>query len=169
MKVGTNDLFTQPWNSVAGSNWVWDVGVIRATTQGTSNTVGGGGLMADPYTGLAYPQRIDSAEITYKEGLPIRQSLDWVKVTTEPQIDVPPDTWVDWDAANQKWITAAEKFPDGTTANVKSVVTYPADLFDTIKWHDGSPISVGDFVMTYDRKPSILASQIARSMTNPWR
>jgi peptide/nickel transport system substrate-binding protein len=26
-------------------------------------------------------------------------------------------------------------------------VTYPADLFDTIKWHDGSPLSVGDFVM----------------------
>ena len=41
-----------------------------------------------------------------------------------------------------------EKFPEGTTANVKSVVTYPADLFDTVKWHDGSPISVGDFVMT---------------------
>ncbi len=24
----------------------------------------------------------------------------------------------------------------------------PADLFDTVKWHDGSPISVGDFVMS---------------------
>ena len=57
MKVGTNDLFTQPWNSVAGSNWLWDTNVMRATTQGTSNTVGGGGLMADPYTGLAYPQQ----------------------------------------------------------------------------------------------------------------
>jgi peptide/nickel transport system substrate-binding protein len=148
MKIGTNDLFTQPWNSVAGSNWVWDVGAIRATTQGTSNTVGGGGLMADPYTGLAYPQRIASAELTYKEGLPIHSTLDWVKVTSAPQIDVPPDAWVDWDAKNQKWITAAEKFPDGTTANVKSVVTYPADLFDKIKWHDGSPISVGDFVMS---------------------
>jgi hypothetical protein len=27
--------------------------------------------MADPFTGLAYPQRIESAELTYKEGLPI--------------------------------------------------------------------------------------------------
>ena len=33
MKIGTNDLFTQPWNTVAGSNWVWDVGVMRATTK----------------------------------------------------------------------------------------------------------------------------------------
>jgi peptide/nickel transport system substrate-binding protein len=147
MKIGTNDLFTEPWNTVAGSNWLWDSAVMRSTTQGTSSTVGGGGLMADPYTGLAYPQRIESAELTYKEGLPIVQNLDWVKVTTAPQIDVPADAWVDWDAKNQKWITAQEKYPDGTTANVKSVVTYPADLFDTVKWHDGSPLSVGDFVM----------------------
>ena len=27
--------------------------------------------MADPFTGLAYPERIESAELTYKEGLPI--------------------------------------------------------------------------------------------------
>ncbi|HLO17826.1 MAG TPA: ABC transporter substrate-binding protein, partial [Anaerolineales bacterium] len=98
MKVGTNDLFTQPWNTVAGSNWLWDSAIMRATTQGTSNTIGAGGLMADPYTGLAYPQRIDSAELTYKEGLPIHQTLDWLTVQTAPQIDVPPDAWVDWDA-----------------------------------------------------------------------
>jgi len=147
MKVGTNDLFTQPWNTVGGSNWVWDAAVMRATTMGTSNINGGGGLMADPYTGLAYPQRIESAELTYKEGLPINQNLDWLTVKTAPQVDVPEDAWVDWDAKEQRFITAAEKFPDGLTANVKSVVVYPADLFETVKWHDGSPISVGDFVM----------------------
>lgn len=36
---------------------------------------------------------------------------------------------------------------DYTTAKVKSVVTYPSDLFTTVKWHDGSPISVADFIM----------------------
>ncbi len=81
--------------------------------------------MADPFTGLAYPQRIESAELTYKEGLPIQQTLDWLTVTTAPQIDVPEDAWVDWDATEQRFITAAEKFPEGTTANVKSVVIYP--------------------------------------------
>ena len=148
MKIGTNDLYTQPWNTVGGSNWVWDAHVMRMTTMGTSNINGGGGLMADPYTGLAYPQRIASAELTYKEGLPISQNLDWLTVNTAPQVDVPPDAWVDWDATEQRWITAAEKFPDGLTANVKSVVVYPDDLFETVKWHDGSPISVGDFVMS---------------------
>ncbi len=149
MKIGTNDLFSQAWNTVAGSNYIWDSGVMRATTQGTSNQIGGGGLMADPYTGLAYPQRIESAELTYKEGLPIHQSLDWLKVSIAPQIDVPSDAWVDWDAKAQKFITVGDKYPDGLTANVKSVVIYPADLFQTVKWHDGSPLSVGDFVMAF--------------------
>jgi peptide/nickel transport system substrate-binding protein len=148
MKVGTNDLFTQPWNTMGGSNWVWDSNIMRSTTMGTSNAGGGGGLMADPYTGLAWPQRIASAELTYKEGLSINQNLDWLTVNSAPQIDVPEDAWVDWNAAEQRWITAAEKFPDGLTANVKSVVVYPDDLFETVKWHDGSPISVGDFVMS---------------------
>ncbi|MBI5962825.1 MAG: ABC transporter substrate-binding protein [Chloroflexi bacterium] len=148
MKVGTNDLFTQPWNTIGGSNWIWDANVHRATSMGASSVTGGGGLMADPYTGLAYPQRIASAELTYKEGLPINQNLNWLTVTTAPQVDVPEDAWVDWDAKEQRFITAAEKFPDGLTSNIKSVVTYPVDLFDTVKWHDGSPISVGDFVMS---------------------
>ena len=69
-------------------------------------------------------------------------------VNVAPQIDVPEDAWVDWDATEQRFITAAEKFPDGLTANVKSVVVYPSDLYETVKWHDGSPISAGDFVMS---------------------
>ncbi|NJN79159.1 MAG: hypothetical protein HC797_01045 [Anaerolineales bacterium] len=147
MRIGTNDLFTEPWNSVAGSNWIWDGHVIRMTTHGSSNVTGAGGMMADPYTGLAYPQRIASAELTHVEGLPIRQNLDWLTVQTTSQIDVPADTWVDWDAAEQRFITAGEKFPEGLTANVKSLVVYPDDLFETVKWHDGSPLSAGDFVM----------------------
>ncbi len=147
LRIGTNDLFTEPWNPIAGSNWIWDAHVMRATTMGTSNIGGGGGLMADPYTGLAYPQRIASAELVYKEGLPINQNLDWLSVSAVPQVDVPEDAWIDWDATEQRFITVGEKYPDGLTANVKSVVVYPDDLFETVKWHDGSPISVGDFVM----------------------
>jgi len=146
MKVGTNDLFTEPWNTIAGDNWIWDTGVQRATTMG-SDIISSGGVMADPYTGLAWPQRIATAEVTVQTGLPVSQSLGWTKLSTADKIDVPADTWVDWDAKNQKFITAAEKFPNGTTAKVKSVVTYPADLFTTVKWHDGSPLSVADFIM----------------------
>lgn len=155
MKVGTVDLFTEPWNTISGSNWVWDSNIMRATSTGVANVTGSGGLMGDPYTGLAWPQRIESAELTVKTGLPVTQNLKWFTMKTANSIEVPGDTWVDWDAKTQKFITAAEKYPDGTTANVKSVVTFPADLYTTVKWHDGSPISAADFVMamieTFDR------------------
>ena len=141
MKVGTNDLFTQPWNTIGGSNWVWDSAVMRSTAQY--------GAMPDPYTGLSWPQRIASAEVVATTGLPIATNLDWVKLSTSDKIDVPADAFIDWDAKAQKFITVGEKFPDGTTSKIKSVVTYPADLFTTIKWHDGSPLSVADFVIPY--------------------
>jgi peptide/nickel transport system substrate-binding protein len=146
MKIGTNDLFTEPWNTVGGSNWIWDTGVMRATQMGSEYNTSGG-IMGDPYTGLAWPQRIATAEVTAQTGLPVQETLGWVKLSTADKIDVPPDAWVDWDAKTQKFITAAEKFPQGTTAKVKSVVTYPPDLFTTVKWHDGSPLSVADFIM----------------------
>lgn len=149
MRVGTNDLFTQPWNSIAGSNWVWDSNIQRATSMGAAGVTGSQGLMGDPYTGLAWPQRIESASLEYKAGLPITQNLDWLTVTEVDEIPVPADAWVDWDAATQTFIPASEKFPDGTTAKTKSTVVYPADLFETVKWHDGSPVSVADFVMAF--------------------
>jgi len=149
MRVGTNDLFTQPWNSIAGSNWVWDSNIQRATSMGAAGISGSQGLMGDPYTGLAWPQRIDSASLEYQTGLPITQSLDWLTVTEVDEIPVPADAWVDWDATTQTFVTAGEKFPEGTTTKTKSTVVYPADLFETVKWHDGSPVSVADFVMAF--------------------
>lgn len=148
LRIGTADLFTEPWNTIAGSNWVWDSNVMRATTQGTSLIVGGGGLMGDPFTGLAWPHRIESAQLAYRQGLPITQNLDWLSVEVVEQVDVPADAWVDWDATSQTFITAEQKFPEGVTANTRSIATYPADLYETVKWHDGSPISAGDFVMS---------------------
>ena len=150
MNVGTNDLFTQPWNTIAGSNWVWDSNVMRATSMGAAGIGGSQGLMGDPYTGLAWPHRIESASLEYQTGLPItNNNLGWLDVQEVDEIPVPADAWVDWDATSQTFITAGEKFPDGSTAKTKSVVVYPADLYETVKWHDGSPISAADFVMAF--------------------
>ncbi|MDM8002413.1 MAG: ABC transporter substrate-binding protein, partial [Bacteroidota bacterium] len=147
LKMGNSDLFTDPWNPVAGSNWAWDQGVIKATSSGDQ--------LYDPYTGLLMALRADHATLTVKEGLPVFSNLDWVTLETAPEIKVPGDTWVDWDAKAQKWITADEKYPDGITALRKSVEVFPADLWTTVKWHDGSPISMGDIMMsliyTFDR------------------
>ncbi|HEY3473641.1 MAG TPA: ABC transporter substrate-binding protein [Anaerolineales bacterium] len=139
LNFGQPDNLVDPWNPIAGSNWSYDGAVQRATQSQ--------GVVFDPHTGLTWPQRIESAEVTVQEGLPVAQTLDWLTLNFESEIAVPEDAWVDWDAENQVFITAAEKFPDGTTAQTRSVVTYPADLYETVKWHDGSSFSVADAVM----------------------
>lgn len=101
LKWGAPDLFVDPWNPIAGSNWAFDQSIGRATW--------GEAYMYDPHTGLIWPQRFDRAEITAEEGLPIGKTLDWVDLSFEPEIVVPDDAIADWDAVNQKFITSAEK------------------------------------------------------------
>ena len=140
VKVGsTETMFTDPWNPVNGSNWVTSAYIQNATDSR--------GTMPDPYTGLAWPLRAEKADLVVQSGIPVQTNLDWVNLSTEDTITVPGDAWVDWDPVNQKWITAAEKYPDGLTAKSKSTIYYPSDMFDTVKWHDGSNLSVADFVM----------------------
>ncbi len=133
------DVLALPWNPISGSEEPYDRAAILATQDY--------GLMPDPYTGLAWPQRIESAELVIKTGLPVFSTLDWVTVSFQDRIDVPEDAWVDWDASKGYFTTAGEKFPEGLTANFKSVVTYPASLWTSVTWDDGSPLSIADFVM----------------------
>lgn len=139
MTIAMQNLIVEPWNPIAGSNWVFDSMPQRGTAES--------GVVLDPYTGLAYPRRIERAELYIQSGLPVGKTLDWIDLHFVDEIAVPADAWIDWDPAAQRFITVGEKYPEGLTALRKSVVYYPADLFDTVKWHDGSPISVGDFVL----------------------
>ncbi len=139
MRLAQPGVLVDPWNPVAGSNWIYDATPMRATQDQ--------GLMADPYTGLYWPLRIEKADVLVNSGLPVTKSLDWLTLTTNDNIEVPSDAWVDWDAKTQKFITAGEKYTSTQTAKSAVTVTYPKDLFTTVTWHDGSPISVGDFVM----------------------
>jgi hypothetical protein len=215
---GQPDLFVDPWNPIAGSNWAFDQAVGRATWAEA--------YMIDPHTGLLHPQRFDRAEVTALTGLPIGKTLDWVTLDFADEIVVPEDAIMDWDAANQAFITAAEKLvldadaaaaavdaantavvdaqaaldeaqtaldelaDDATeeeqtaaetavtdaeaaladaeaavpvaeeaaaaaaektqfTAKVKSVVYYPESLWTDVKWHDGSPITLADFLYSW--------------------
>lgn len=147
VRWATQDLFAEPWNPIAGSNWAFDQGAIRATQSGD--------IMYDPYTGLLWPLRIEKADVVVKEGLPVGKTLDWVNLEFAPEITVPEDAWIDWDAANQVFVTVGEKNPEGLTALRKTTLYYPADMFETVKWHDGANLSLADFVfgmiMTFDR------------------
>ncbi len=146
IKFGAPSILSTAWNPIAGSNWIYDTMIIRGT--GVLATV------PDPYTGLYWNYRMDKAEVTAQQGLPIAKTLDWVSLNFQPTIEVPKDAWADWNPETQTWITAGEKFTQTVTAKTKTVMYYDKNLFK-MKWHDGSPISIGDFVMgmilTFDR------------------
>lgn len=101
LTLAMSDLFVDPWNPIGGSNWVYD--------QNPINYISDFGGIYDPYTGLYWPQRFESATVTAVEGLPIGSTLDWVTLEFVEEIEVPGDAWVDWDATNQVFITADEK------------------------------------------------------------
>lgn len=135
-------LFNGPWNPIQGSNTTCDQGAARMTVSYA--------FIYDPYTGLVHPQFAEKADLTVKTGLPVGKTLDWVNLEFADNIVVPEDAWADWDAEKQQFITSGEKNGDAeVTANVKSVVTFRSDLFDVVKWHDGSPLTMADIVMSF--------------------
>ena len=136
--ISNASILTDPWNPIAGSNWVYDTMLQRGT----------GELQAfpDPFTGLVWPQRLERAEVFNLEGLPVTSTLDWVSLEFVPEIAVPEDAWIDWDITEQRFITVGEQNPDGLTAVTKVVAYYPEDLY-SLKWHDGSSFSLADLIM----------------------
>lgn len=138
MTIAEPNILTEPWNPIGGTNWIFDQMLVRATTEQ--------GTLPDPFTGLSLPNRIESGSVVATEGLPIRQTLDWVSLEFVDEVQVPEDAWADWDAEAQRFITVGEKFPDGVTSKIMTTAVYPADLYD-LTWHDGSTFSVGDVVM----------------------
>ncbi len=139
--IAQPNLLTGPWNPLGGSSQIYDLMPLRGTVDWA--------VLLDPYTGLAQPQRLLRATVTVAPGVAVQRTLDWV--TVEPAagpIPVPEDAWADWDPVAVRFIPAGTRFPEGATARARIVVAYPPDLFETVTWHDGSPLSVADFVMT---------------------
>jgi peptide/nickel transport system substrate-binding protein len=143
IRLANQGILTGSWNPISGQNWVQEVVVQKSTVDDA--------VLSDPYTGLYWPQRLERAEVVTLNGLPMTKTLDWVDLQYVDEIPVPSDAWIDWDAANQKFITVGERFPDSTTTLTKITVFYPSSLWD-IKWHDGSNMSAGDFVLSIIRQ-----------------
>jgi peptide/nickel transport system substrate-binding protein len=139
MTIAMPSIMTNPWNPIGGSNWVYDMMPIRGMQSNAT--------VPDPFTGVALPMRLERAEIYAETGLPIEQNLDWASLEFVDEIVVPDDAWADWDAENQVFITAGERFTETQTVASKVVMYYEDDLFDKVKWHDGSPFSLADMVM----------------------
>jgi peptide/nickel transport system substrate-binding protein len=139
MTVAMPSIMTEPWNPIGGTNWVYDMMPIRGMQTGA--------VVPDPFTGLNLPMRVASAEVYIQSGLPVEQNLDWATLEFVDEIVVPDDAWSDWDAENQVFITAGERFTETPTALSKVVMTYEDDYWDKMKWHDGSPVTIADHIM----------------------
>ena len=136
--VGLPTLLAEPWNAVAGSNWIFD----RIIMRGLSDSV----LLPDPFTGLFWPQRIESATVTVEADVPVVSTHDWLTVTREPEIVVPDDAWIDWNAATESWISVAEKHPEGLRARAAVQIRYEDDYLEH-RWHDGTRVSLADLLI----------------------
>ncbi|MBE9513874.1 MAG: hypothetical protein IMY83_02410, partial [Chloroflexi bacterium] len=141
-RAASTDVLTQPWNPVAGSNWVYDMIPIRAS--------GEPGFTYDPNTGLQWPLTAVEAEVTWVEGSPIvfdPEHTGWLTTSiVADEIPVPDTAWYDFDATTGEFVTVGEELGSGVTAKTKTVVRYPDDIF-TRPLHDGSTLDEGDFLL----------------------
>jgi peptide/nickel transport system substrate-binding protein len=146
MRIGMPSILTEPWNPVAGSNWIYDQMIIRGTAAAPS--------LPDPFTGLSLPNRVQSAHVTAEAGVPMIKTLDWVDLRFAPSIAVPGEAWISWDVQEQRFISVQETHPEGLKARTKTVVRYADDLWQR-HWHDGTPQTLADFllgiIMTFER------------------
>ncbi len=140
MIVSSPTVLTEPWNPVAGTNWLYDTMMIRATQDAP--------VLPDPFTGLYWPQRIAGAEVTVVEGAPVQRNHDWLTLERASEITVPGDAWIDWDSEDNRWITVGEKHPEGLTARTRTRIRYEDGYLER-QWHDGARMSLADLVLPY--------------------
>jgi len=140
MVFATPSLLTEPWNPVAGSNWIYDTMILR----GVSDSA----LLPDPFTGLYWPQRIESATVTVEAQTPVIRTHEWLTVETAPEIRVPADAWIGWDARAGRLVSVGEAHPDGLGARTHTRVRYEADYLER-RWHDGSRVSLADLLLPW--------------------
>ncbi|WP_431064047.1 ABC transporter substrate-binding protein [Methylotuvimicrobium sp.] len=140
MVIGSPGLLTEPWNPVAGSNWIFDQKIIRALQDPP--------LLPDPFTGLYWPQHIQSADVTVQYGVPLIISHDWLTIHRAETINVPGNAWIDWNSHDMRFITVAEKYPDGLEARGRIRIRYKDDYWQR-RWHDGTTLSLADLLLPW--------------------
>lgn len=138
--IGSPGLLTEPWNPVAGSNWIFDQTIIRALQDPP--------LLPDPFTGLYRPQQIQSADVKVQYGVPLIISHDWLTIHRADTIKVPGKAWIAWDRNAGRFITVAEKYPNGLLARGRIRIRYKDDYWQR-QWHDGSTVSMADLLLPW--------------------
>jgi peptide/nickel transport system substrate-binding protein len=150
VRIAMTDILTQPWNPVAGTNWVYDMFPIRAT--------GDAGHGVDTNDGIRWPGVFEKADVVAATGLPIGLQYpdppeNWLTLTFDSDpITAADEAWVSWNVTSKTPITVAEKVaanPEWSpVAQRMSRTYYPLGTFG-IDIHDGSELSLADFLYGY--------------------
>lgn len=145
MVVSNQEFLVNAINPIDGSNWTYDFMFMRPTQDFPIRT--------HPHTGIPIPHMVEKAEIVVLTGKPViiddtTVEDGWCTLEFVDSIAVPGDAWADWDAVNQVFIPVSTYYPGGVTDVASKVtLTYPAWLLDgTVKWHDGSALSMADLI-----------------------
>ncbi|MEM1867829.1 MAG: ABC transporter substrate-binding protein [Thermosphaera sp.] len=166
--AGQPQVFVDPWNPVAGSNWVFDTRIQGCTLSYA---------LIDHHSGLPASDMVRSVSVYALKELLITSS--WVNLTFVDRIDVPPDAWYAYNVSGGRIVTAGEA--GISSAKVKVVVNY-GDVIGKIRYHDGSNMSLADWILPwllrfarvdpnsplYDGA-AVLGFQSWRSMFAGWR
>jgi len=139
VKAAAQSLLEQAINPVIGALTVFDQIPYVATVEYT--------LRQDPFTGLFWPNVIKKADVfVVKDVAPlVKKTLDYIDLKTVDSIVVPQDAWYGWNATTKSIIYA----PPGTTAKAKVVLYYEDDLFSKWRFHDGSKLTLADFLLWF--------------------
>ncbi len=152
MNIALVNLLEDPWNPIAGSNWVFDAFPIRGLNDR--------GTYPDTRDGLYWPGRIQDAEVLVSEDLPpISHSTglvpphDWLALDTRAadhaDLRAPDDAWYNWAPTLERFITVEEQMeldPEWSPYGRRfSRAYYPTGTFG-IPMHDGSELSMADFL-----------------------
>ncbi|MEM4873869.1 MAG: ABC transporter substrate-binding protein [Thermofilaceae archaeon] len=134
-RAGNREVLVDPWNPVAGSNWVYDAVISRATL--------GYAFLINPYTGLPMPERAVNATVFVEKEVSTISSSDWLTLKFVDRVEVPADAWWGFDTKAGKVVTAGEA--GVRYAKVRVVVNY-GDVLGKIRYHDGTTMSIADWV-----------------------
>ena len=144
LRLANSEVIVDPWNPVAGSDWIYDTVIIYATLAPD--------FVTDPITGLQIPIRVKSAAAFIREGIPTapnpEETGDWLNTTFLPAVLVPADAWYAWDVKEQRWITTGEAGIGATAAKARVRVNF-GDIVGKLKYHDGTTFSIADFLLPY--------------------
>jgi peptide/nickel transport system substrate-binding protein len=134
-RAGNREVFVEPWNPVAGTNWIYDTVIISATQ--------GAAFLTNPYTGLPMPERVINVTVFVEKDVSTTVSSDWLTLKFVDRVDVPADAWWGYDTKAKKIVTAGEA---GVKAAKVRVIANYGDVIGKIKYHDGTTMSLADWV-----------------------